>query len=150
MEFIKVKSSEDCVEADGLLNALISYESDFDDVINGNCVIKDFHKECIDRSHVFAYYVKDGEEAVGYIFAYLKNIQNDIINSNVIVLESLFVKEKYRRQKVGSKLIFMLEKWAKDTFSNYIIEITSLSKNESAIKFYESLGYRQSKVILRK
>ena len=150
MEFVEIKNKEDCIKADGLLNELISYESDFDDVINGNCVIKGFHEECINHSHVFAYYVKDKEECVGYIFAYLKNVENDVLNTNVIVLESLFVKEQYRRNKIGSKLIFMLEEWAKKNFSNYIVEITSLSKNKNAIKFYESLGYKQSKVIFRK
>ena len=57
---------------------MVKYESGFDRVINGKCVINDFHEDVLDKSHVFAY---------------LKSPYNDVISANVIMLESLFVKE---------------------------------------------------------
>lgn len=150
MEYIKINSENDCVEADKLLNDLIKYESNFDDVINGKCTIKDFHKSMLDKSNVFAYYVKDNGSAVGYIFAYLKTPYNDVIKTNVVMLESLYIKEEYRKNGLGRTLIEMLEKWAKETLKDYSIEIVCLSKNKEALKFYDKLGYSEVKTILRK
>jgi len=150
MEYIKIENELDYIEADKLLNELVKYESDFDRVINGKCIIKDFHKDIFKHSNIFAYYVKEKDECIGYIFAYLKTPYNEVINTNVIMLESLFVKEKYRKLGVGKKLIEMLEDWANNSFSDYVIEIVCLSNNGSALKFYEKLGYKQVKTILRK
>lgn len=150
MEYIKLGTKEDCFEADKLLNELVKYESGFDSVINGKCVISDFHEEILNKSHVFAYYVKDKGECIGYIFAYLKSPYNDVIKTNVIMLESLFIKEEYRKQGVGKTLIEMLEKWAQERFNNYVIEIVCLSNNTEALKFYDKLGYKEVKTILRK
>lgn len=150
MEYIKISSKEDCLEADKLLNELVKYESSFDNFINGNCVISDFHEEVLDKSHVFTYYVKDNGDCIGYIFAYLKSPYNDVIKTNVIMLESLFVKEEYRKQGVGKALIEMLEKWASERFNDYVVEIVCLSNNTEALKFYDKLGYKEVKTILRK
>ena len=150
MEYIKINSENDCLEADKLLSELIEYESDFDDVINGKSKIEDFHKEVLDKSNVFAYYVKDEDIAVGYIFAYLKTPYNDVIKTNIVMLESLYIREEYRKKGIGRTLIIMLEKWAKETLQNYAIEIVCLNNNKEALKFYERLGYSEVKTILRK
>lgn len=151
MEYIKINNELDCKEADKLFNELVTYESKFDDVINGECVINGFHNSILDKSHVFAYYVKDYNKAVGYIFAYLKTPYNSVINTNVIEVESLFIKEEYRKKGVGKKLLEMLDGWAKETFNNnYAIEIVCLRNNTEALKFYNKVGYEEVKVILRK
>ncbi len=150
MEYIKIENEFDCKCADKLLNELIKYESNLDDVINGECIINDFHKDMIKHSHVFAYYVKDNDECIGYIFAYLKTPLNDIITTNVVMLESLFVKEKYRKKGLGKQLIEMLEEWAKSKWDKYVVEIVCLSDNKNALNFYKKLGYVESKTILRK
>ena len=150
MEYIRISNELDCMEADKLLNNLIKYESEFDKVINGDCIINDFHKDILDKSHVFAYYVKENEECIGYIFAYLKTPYNDVIKTNVVMVESLFIKEDYRSKGIGRTLIEMLEKWAKETFKDYVIEIVCLSNNTEALKFYNKLGYSEVKTVLRK
>ena len=150
MEYIKINSEKDCIEADKLLNALIKYESDFDGIINGKCIVEDFHKEVLDKSNVFAYYVKENDVAIGYIFAYLKTPYNNVIKTNVVMLESLYVKDEYRKKGIGKTLIRMLEDWAKETLKDYVIEIVCLEKNKIALDFYNRLGYSEVKTILRK
>lgn len=150
MEFVKIDNNLDCLEADKLLNELVKYESKLDFVINQEALIKDFHKDVLKHSYTFAYYAKENNMAIGYIFAYLKTSANEVIKTNVIILEALYVKEEFRRLGIGKKLITMLEGWAKDTFENYVIEITALSNNEKAIEFYNKMGYSEVKVILRK
>lgn len=150
MEFIKIDSNLDCIEADKLLEQLINYESKLDKIINGNAIINDFHKRVLSHSNVFAYYAKENNVPIGYIFAYLKTPANEIINTNVVIVESLFVKEEFRCKGVGKTFISMLEEWAKSNFENYVVEITALSNNEKAIEFYNKMGYSEVKVILRK
>ena len=150
MEYIKISNEKDCLEADKLLNGLIEYESNLDDVINGECIIEEFHKEILDKPNVFAYYVKDNNVVVGYIFAYLKTPRNDVIKTNVVMLESLYIKEEYRKKGIGRSLIGLLEEWAKETFKEYVVEIVCLSKNKEALDFYGRLGYSEVKTILRK
>ena len=150
MQYIKIETENQCDKADELLNELIKYESNFDHVINGECIIKDFHKSMLDKTNVFAYCAKEKDEVVGYIFAYLKTPYNDVIKTNVVMLESLYIKENYRKKGIGRKLIEMLEEWAKTTLKDYVIEIVCLSENKEALKFYKKLGYTEAKTILRK
>ena len=66
MEYIKISNKLDCIEADKMLNELIKYESGFDKVINGNSKVSGFHDEVLDKSQVFAYYVKDNAYAYAF------------------------------------------------------------------------------------
>ena len=150
MEYIKISNELDCIEADKLFNSLIKYESGFDKIINGNCVVRGFNKEMLGQPNAFAYYVKDNEECVGYIFAYLKTPYNSVMNANIVTVESLFIKEEYRGKGIGKTLIEMLGKWSEAKFKDYVVEITCLSNNKDALKFYDKLGYMEVKTILRK
>ena len=150
MEYIKIQSEVDCIEADKLFNELVKYESGFDHIINGECKIDGFNKNVIDKSHVFAYYVKDKDIPVGYIFAYLKTPYNKVIKTNVIMVESFFVRSEYRKNGIGKALLELLESWAKETFDDYVVEIVCLSNNKNALDFYKNLGYEEVKVTLRK
>ena len=150
MEFIKVSEEKDYLKADELFNLLVKYESDFDNVINGDVVINGFNKEISKGEDSFVYYVKDNDEFIGYIYAYLKTKKNKVITTNIIDLEALFIKKEYRDKGVGKKLINLLEEWAKLRYDDYAIEITCLSNNKNALGFYKSLGYKEVKTILRK
>lgn len=150
MDFIKVSEEKDYLKADELFNLLVKYESDFDKIINGEAIINGFNKEISKDDDAFVYYVKDNDDFVGYIYAYLKTKKNPVINTNIIDLEALFVKKEYRYKGVGKKLINLLEDWAKERYKDYAIEITCLSNNENALNFYKSLGYKEVKTILRK
>lgn len=150
MEYIKIENEIDCIEADTLFNELIKYESNLDNVINGNANIEGINKEMMSKSNVFLYMAKDNDKPVGYIFAYLKNPYSSVITTNVIMLEALYVKEEYRAKGVGKHLMTLLEKWAQNSFDKYAIEIVCISNNENAMKFYERMGYNNVKTILRK
>ena len=66
-------------------------------------------------------------------------------------MEALFVEEHYRRKGVGKMLMKSLENWAKECFEkDFVVEITSINKNENAFGFYKHLGYNEVKTILRK
>jgi len=54
-------------------------------------------------------------------------------------IDDIYIKEEYRRQGIGKKLIEEVEKRA-DKCENITLEVNE--NNISAIKFYESLGYK--------
>ena len=150
MKYIRVETKKDCIEADTLFNELIKYESELDEVINGSANIEGINEEMIAKSNVFLCMAKDNDNPVGYIFAYLKTPYNNVITTNVINLEALYVKEEYRGKGIGGELITMLESWAKENFNKYTIEIVCLSNNKKAMNFYNKMGYNTTKVTLRK
>lgn len=150
MEIIRVKNDRDCQICDEFLEKLIKFESGCDSLILENVKVKDIHKNSLKHDNVYIAYVTD-KSPIGYIFAYLKNPKGRINSKNVIVLEALFVEEHYRRKGVGKMLMKSLENWAKECFEkDFVVEITSINKNENAFGFYKHLGYNEVKTILRK
>ena len=77
-------------------------------------------------------------EIVGYISAYIFNILNEI------QINGLYVKENYRRQKIGTNLLNAVLKIASDKNIDRI-KLYTYSQNESLIKFYENFGFEEIK-----
>ena len=151
MEFVEVKTEEDCRIVDSLLTELIRFESDIDKTINKSFVVKDYYKNVINKKYnKICVYAKEEDEAIGYIYAYLKNPIDSVTLTNIICLDALFVKEKYRNKKVGKKLLEMVEYWAKENYEKYAIEVTAINNNSRAIKFYEDFGFKIIRTTFRK
>jgi len=80
----------------------------------------------------------EDNEIVGYISAYIFNILNEI------QINGLYVKENYRRQKIGTNLLNAVLKIASDKNIDRI-KLYTYSQNESLIKFYENFGFEEIK-----
>ena len=117
MEFIEVKTEKDCEIADSLLTELIKFESDIDKVINKNFIVKDFYSKIINKhTNMFCVYAQEDNQVLGYIYAYLKNPIGSVTFTNIICLDALYVKEEYRKQGIGKKLMGQLEIWANKNY----------------------------------
>ncbi len=68
----------------------------------------------------------------------------------VILIEDLAVKDDFKKQGIGKKLIYKVEKYGKKIKAN-LISFTTNSKS-SAIKFYTKQGYKKEKnrIFMRK
>ena len=151
MEFIEVKTEKDCEIADSLLTELIKFESDIDKVINKNFIVKDFYSKIINKhTNMFCVYAQEDNQVLGYIYAYLKNPIGSVTFTNIICLDALYVKEEYRKQGIGKKLMGQLEIWANKNYEKYEIEVTAINDNSNAMKFYESMGYKAIRTTFRK
>ncbi len=82
----------------------------------------------------------------GFIVAFLKSEGNfEIITLNVL--------EKYRRKKIGTKLMFEVEQIIRQNMKSLfksneiLIELMVFEKNFPAIKLYEKMGYVKQKII---
>ena len=50
-----------------------------------------------------------------------------------------------RKVPIHNKTFSFFENWAKNKYDDYVIEITYISSNENAKRFYEKMGYATSK-----
>lgn len=62
------------------------------------------------------------------------------INNGTATIESLYVEEKFRENKVGTNLVNSHLSWFKDQKCGKI-SVTTVYPNESTIEFYKSLGF---------
>ena len=82
---------------------------------------------------------------VGYIgFTHL-SVRHEYVESAkspVAYLEGIFVKEKYRKQGVASKLVEQCEVWARKNGYTQIASDCELSNNQSE-KFHKAIGFKE-------
>lgn len=145
----KVETDSECKICNSLLEELIQFEAKLDLQINGNHRISDHYERTLGKQDTIIFLAFNNENPVGYVIAY-KQKENSAQLRNVINVMNLYVKQEFRNQNIGKTLINKVEKWAKDNYSNYDIELECISNNENALKFYESLGFKPIRIRMRK
>jgi ribosomal-protein-alanine N-acetyltransferase len=86
-----------------------------------------------------------GEIAVGYCTGFIMN--SICYNENRLDIESLYVKDEYRRKGIGKKLIKFIEKEA--ILKNIThFHINTYKKNLPAKSLYKKLGFNETEEIL--
>ena len=83
--------------------------------------------------------------AVGYCTGLM--IKSICYKNSRLDIESLYVKEEYRRKGIGKALIKFMEK---ETLLKNILHyhIITNKENGKTVKFYENIGYKQTGEIL--
>lgn len=136
----KVNNVEDAKKCNELLTKLIASEKEFDDNIKKNYAVKEYFEKLYKKENNILFIAKENDMAIGY--AYCKIITSDDgpqIN-HIALLDGIYVKEEYRKQKIATKLIDECKKWAKDIGAK-IFELSVLEKNENAISLYKNIGF---------
>jgi len=149
MEIKKIKTKEECALCDEFLSKLNAYESCFDDILNSEFKFKEIHEKSLKNDFVYIAVAYENVP-IGYVFSYLKTSKGKVHKTNLIEIEALFVEETFRKKGVGKKLIESVEKWAKENFEDYVIELHAINDNVGAVSFYESLGFNAVRTIFRK
>ena len=149
IKIIQATTKEDCKICDEFLSKLINYESSLDNIINPNVKVCGPAENNIKQDDVFVAYAK-AEKPVGYVFGYRQFNKGKIYNTNILILEALFVEKEFRKHGIGEILLKSFENWAKEKYGDYVIEITYINTNDNARKFYEKMGYSPVKSTLRK
>lgn len=102
-----------------------------------NLILKDWNQEAVEHLHFddgFTFVAKIGSGIVGFISAKQKNKEETFI-------DIIDVKEKYRRQGIGSALVDAAIMESKNISANKIKSWSSLDKI-AAIEMWESLGFK--------
>lgn len=85
----------------------------------------------------------DGNIIVGSCLYCFANINRAFKESQILFLDSLFVKKGHRKQKVATKLIEELVKIAKERNINRI-QLWCLKSNIEGVSFYKQVAERQN------
>lgn len=85
---------------------------------------------------------EDKGKVVGYSSAQIKKTEPYIKPKKVGEIFSIYVLEKYRRERVGKKLFEELIKWFKRNKIKHI-EIFAHVKNKKGVKFWQKAGFSE-------
>ncbi len=149
IEIKKVETLEECLICNKLLESLIKFESKLDDQINENHKIENHYEKTLGKDDCVIFVAYDENSIVGYIMAY-KQKRNLVMKDNIINITQIYIDEKYRKQNIGKRLMNEVEKWARDSFEIFVIELDCISNNVNAIQFYKNLGYSPVRIKMRK
>lgn len=64
-------------------------------------------------------------------------------------IDEIFIEEKYRGQKIGTKLMAELMGWFKLKKIKYV-EFGVNSENKGAVRFYQKLGFKEYEKTMKK
>ena len=96
-------------------------------------------KEILNTNSEF-YFIKNEEETMGYTKLNIDNAQTEFQSSDSLEVERIYIKEKYKGNKLGYKLIQHAIKRAKELHKNSIW-LGVWEKNLKAIEFYIKCGF---------
>lgn len=107
----------------------------------------DFYQKAMNSKNGIVFVAEKGKDrVVGYVYASIERLPDDLIAIPHISVDELVVDEKNRRSKIGSALIAKISEWAKEKGLN-VLQLAVWEFNKSAIAFYKKMGY---KTIMRK
>lgn len=81
------------------------------------------------------------ETIVGFAAGNIRLLPNYLGNTKVGYISHVFVIDSYKKKNIGRKLVSELENWFADKSVN-TIELEVLVNNNSALQFWETLGYK--------
>ena len=124
-------------ECDKLLSNLIIEDSKYDNNYNVNFKLNSF-KEDLKNINNYLYVYLDNNEIVGFIFG--KVISSKKYKNNIGKVLFLYVSEKYRNKKVGTKLMNEIKNIFSENGVKYI-ELNVFKDNKKANNFYKKLSF---------
>lgn len=101
----------------------------------------------LDKQETPIFVAVEGEKVLGYGFCMLEQYrQHPVMNDRLtLYIDDLCVLQECRGQHIGSTIYQEILKYAK-RIGCYNVTLNVWSCNESAMKFYESLGLKPQKV----
>lgn len=101
----------------------------------------------LDSSATPIFVAVEDDTVLGYGFCMVKKHENDpvIADHTTLYIDDLCVDERHRGEHIGSAIYKEICRYAKQR-KCYNVTLNVWSCNESAMKFYESLGLKPQKV----
>jgi ribosomal protein S18 acetylase RimI-like enzyme len=117
---------------------------------NSESIVRREYKKIIKSNKDLFMVAEYNEKLVGFIITLIKNKPYKVfIWKKEAEIEELFVDEKVRGKKVGKTLMEKAITFAKMKNAE-ILRLEVSAKNESAKKFYESLGLNDFHIVMNK
>ncbi|MDO4962489.1 MAG: GNAT family N-acetyltransferase [bacterium] len=142
---IRILDETNANYCDALLTKLIQDEKNYNVFINENFIVKDYFKNIVkDEQNILLGY-KENKEIVGYV--YFKFVKDE--DAFGYLIDGLYVEEEYRNKGIAKSLITEGLSIIKEKDISFI-DINVMSKNETALNLYKSLGFEVLSFKMRK
>ncbi len=101
---------------------------------------KRFIRDRREKENMTTLVAVDEEEILGFVNVVIRKRLDFFKQQRIGMILDLFVREEFRGQGVGSKLVERSEEWIKDHGSSLGI-LTVAPENEDGVQFWEDHGY---------
>lgn len=130
----------DCKRLDFLFSKLLNDDkTNYDSNIKDGLTMNGFFSKRINLEDTILFVARYNNEIIGYIYGYVRS-DNCIKIELESYVDSLFVEEKYRYQKIGTTLLNMFIEESKRRKIKYVL-IDNKFANKHAKEVYEKLGF---------
>lgn len=137
----KVNNINDAKKCNELLTKLLISESKYDKNLRNDYIITNYFENKYQNEDNILLIAKQEENVIGYAYCKINELPGGPIISKVTLLDGIFVEEKYRKQKIATKLINECKNWSTKIGATYF-EIKVTKENINALKLYEQIGFK--------
>lgn len=144
----KVSSIEEAKECDKLLTLLIEDEKKYNENTKDNYKVDNWYPNLIDKDDSQLFIAVNDNETVGYIYVRIITTSDSSDIYTEASISGIYVKENFRKQGIGTKLINEAKKWCINKGVTYL-KLNVLEGNSTALNLYKKLGFNDFSRILR-
>jgi len=144
----KVSSIEEAKECDKLLTLLIQDEKNYNENTKDNYKVDNWYPNLINKNNNQLFIAVNDNEIVGYIYVKILTSNDSPEIYYEASISGIYVKESFRKQGIGTKLINEAKKWCINKGVTYL-KLNVLEGNIAALNLYKKLGFNDFSRILR-
>lgn len=137
----KVNNINDAKKCNELLTKLLISESKYDKNLRNDYIITNYFENKYQNEDNILLIAKQEEDVIGYAYCKINELPGGPIISKVTLLDGIYIEEKYRKQKIATKLINECKNWSTKIGATYF-EIKVIKENINALKLYEQIGFK--------
>lgn len=138
-----VKTKSEAIECDKLLTKLVNSESQYDNNLKKDYIVKDYFKNKYNNKDNILIVAKTNENTIiGYAYCKITTSENGPTINHIALLDGLYVDEEYRNQGVATQLITKAQEWSRSIGAK-IFEINVATANTNAFELYQKLGFNE-------
>lgn len=142
---IRDAKTSDAAILDEMLTQLIQFEKQWDQNMDSNYTVTDNYTNLIGQAGCKILIAENNHEICGYLCAFVHHPPAYV--KPIVILDALFVLEKYRGQGCATALIDELKSYA-ITENAHAIELKVFSANISANRLYTHNAFTETKKYL--
>lgn len=144
----KVSSIEEAKECDKLLTMLIQDEKKYNENTKDDYIVDNWYSSFIDKDDSQLFIAVDDNEIVGYIYVKIITTSDSSDIYTEASISGIYVKDNFRKQGIGTKLINEAKKWCINKGVTYL-KLNVLEGNIAALNLYKKLGFNDFSRVLR-
>lgn len=127
---------------DGMLTQLIQYEKRWDSNMVEDFTVNNNYENLIGQPGYKALVAEENDKIIGYIYGF--SYRSAVEKKPIVILDALYVAEKFRNTGCATALICEFQKFAVAEGAASI-ELKVFSENNPAFRLYSGFGFKEIK-----